>query len=480
MNNNNIIIKDKINNEIPLTKEKRNETNYSNNNINLLNIFKNNIIKRKDKVFHNEVQIDNSKNCSLSSSYSINFYNNVDMTKINNNYKMNNIKYNKNENKMIRSTSGNCKYQNKENAMNNINKSLHLINLYKHSKDKYCYIVNKKANKDKTKKYNNVTKNQSCNKIESYNYKNGKIICDSKKYEKSEENILPYDVTILTKRTKNNMKPLETNNLNLNKTRNNKNTILSKIFKEKKLTPQQKAYYILITSPILRLKEQIILSYRTPIIKNNLPISTILKNHEIILENKIKELNEEINLCSDKLAKPFVASKIADVTLNFITSFDEKEFKDFDILTKNKDEIKLYYNLIKILYLLFDEQYDKNKNDKTIKNELFNKIHDKGFTSLKDYLYFIYIGNKKKINGVKYIEEINEIIKNEPHICNNKYYFRMCRFISFSIYLVREIINYANNIRDTIELKLKTKQFLEIVVKKYNKIKNRNKNMIMK
>ena len=69
--------------------------------------------------------------------------------------------------------------------MNNLNKSLNLVNLYKCTKDKYCYILNKKTNKEKTKKLNSVTKSQSCYKIDNYNYKNNNINYDSKiKYEK--------------------------------------------------------------------------------------------------------------------------------------------------------------------------------------------------------------------------------------------------------------------------------------------------------
>ena len=219
------------------------------------------------------------------------------------------------------------------------------------------------------------------------------------------------------------------------------------------------------------------MSYSFPIIKKKLSISTILKNHEYFLEKKINELNEKINICSVQIRKPFNASKIADVTLNFITSLDEQEFKDFDILAQNKEEMKLYYTFIKILYLLFDEKYDKNKDEKKIKNELFININDKGFKSLKDYLYYIYIGNKNKTKGIKYIEEINEIIKEEPNIIDNKYFFRICRFMAFSIYLIREIIYYGNNIKNTIELKLRTRQFLKIIIEKYNKIKKRNKNL---
>ena len=61
---------------------------------------------------------------------------------------------------------------------------------------------------------------------------------------------------------------------------------------------------------------------------------------------------------------------------------------------------------------------------------------------------------------------------------DKNYSFKMCRFMAFSIYLIREIINYANNIRDTIELKIRTKQFLDIVIEKLNKIRKKNNKMI--
>ena len=46
--------------------------------------------------------------------------------------------------------------------------------------------------------------------------------------------------------------------------------------------------------------------------------------------------------------------------------------------------------------------------------------------------------------------------------------------MAFSIFLVREIINYVYSIKDTIELKIKTTQFKDIVIEKYNKIKSKN------
>ena len=104
---NNNIIKDKLRkntNENSLSKEKRNVTNYSYSNINLLNIFKNKMVKKNNKKI-NEEQIDNSKNSYVPSSYSINFYNNNYADKKNNNCCIN--KYNKNENMLVKSKSGN-------------------------------------------------------------------------------------------------------------------------------------------------------------------------------------------------------------------------------------------------------------------------------------------------------------------------------------------------------------------------------------
>ena len=393
------------------------------------------MIKRKKRNYINEEQFDNSKNGSISSlSYSFNVYNEKKPTNVNN--------------KTMNSISNNTK---NNNTYSNQNRSIEIINSYKNSKDKYSYIFNKKKSNNKLK-INNTSKNQNYIRIDSYSkkgYSNNKEKNNSKnKYDKKEGK-------------------LKTININFN----NRNIIEKK---QQYLTSKQKGYILLCKSPILRLKEQIILS-RNPLIKNNLSLTDILKNHEKVLNNKIKELNEEIELCINKLNNPFIASKIADVTLNFITTLDEQEFEDFDLYTNDENEIKLYYNFIKILYLLLlEEPFDKNNDNKKIKNELFLKIKKKRFQSLKDYLYFIYISNKKKIIALKNVEFINEIIKNEPDIINNNVFFRMCRFMAFSIFLIREIINYIISIRDTIELKIRTNQFLEIVIEKLNKVKIRN------
>ena len=174
---------------------------------------------------------------------------------------------------------------------------------------------------------------------------------------------------------------------------------------------------------------------------------------------------------------PFIASIIADITLNFITSNDEEEFKDFEIYETNKDSIKIYYIYLKLLYILLNFSYDKDLEGKKLKNNLFEKIKKKGFKNIKDYLYHIYIAKKEDINIVSKIEIINnEIINKYPEVLNYYETFKICRFTAFTIYLIQEIINYANIIKDTFELKFKTKNLLEIVIVKIDKMQNKSKN----
>lgn len=249
------------------------------------------------------------------------------------------------------------------------------------------------------------------------------------------------------------------------------------IFKNNKnISSREGAYYLLSTSPILRLCERLIFSRASPNVKKVITTSTILKNHTIFLNAKANELKHEIELCEKRLKTPFVASKIADITLNFITSLDEQEFKDFDIYETNEEDINLYYNYVRLLYLLFNMSYDSGSEGKQLKNNLLEKLKDKGFKYIRDYLYHIYIAKKEENNVVEKIDFINnEIIKKTPNILDFHETLKICRFLAFTIYLIKEIINYANNIKDVFELKIKAQNFLDIVIEKIDKMNNNNK-----
>ena len=261
-----------------------------------------------------------------------------------------------------------------------------------------------------------------------------------------------------------------------NEMKEKRNKIISK-FKKEKISKKEQAFYILSTSPVLRLCEQIIFS-RTKNIKKVLSIENILKNHNIFLNAKANELQNEISLCEKTINTPFRASKIADITLNFITSMDEQEFKDFDILEINKYEINNYYNYIKLLCILFNENYDNKISGKNLKAKLFNKLKEKGFNYIRDYLYHIYIAKKEDNNIVSKIDIINnDIIKTSPNLLNIHDTLKICRFIAFTNYLVKEIIAYGNNINDMLELKYRAQNLLDIVFEKIDKIQNKNKGL---
>ena len=283
----------------------------------------------------------------------------------------------------------------------------------------------------------------------------------------------------------NNNKKLSTKNIStdnilntrgeIKEIKNKKDKVL-KIFKNNKnISSKEEAFYILSISPILRLNEQLIFSRATKNIRNVLSINTILKNHNIFLNAKANELMQEIELCEKRIKTPFTASKIADITLNFITSLDEQEFKDFDILETNKEEIKTYYIYIKLLHILFNISYDSNMEGKKLKNNLFEKVKERGFKHLRDYLYHIYIAKKEDIKIVTKIEIINkEIIKKSPDLLSYQENMKICRFTAFTFYLIKEIINYANNIKDMCELKFRALHLLDIVMEKIEKLENKN------
>lgn len=160
--------------------------------------------------------------------------------------------------------------------------------------------------------------------------------------------------------------------------------------------------------------------------------------------------------------------------LNFITSNDEQEFKDFDIFETNQYVINEYYNYIKLLLILINDNYDNKLNGQQLKEKLFEKLKTKNFIYVRDYLYYIYIEKKEEFKVVEKIDIINELLKNSPKLLKFNETLKICKFAAFSNYLIKEIISYANNLKDTIELKYRAENLLDIVMEKIDKMKKRN------
>ena len=245
-----------------------------------------------------------------------------------------------------------------------------------------------------------------------------------------------------------------------------KNTIL------KKLSKREKSYYLLSNSPILRLTERLLFGRSTHQLRELQSISGMLNKNEIILKNKKKELEEEIKECDKKLNLPFNASKTAEIAFNFILSKDEEEFKRFIEFIETDEEKKEYYVFLKLLYLLIGANYENVKEDKL--EETFNEIlNKKGFKNIKDCLYSYYIKKQEYINIFDNIDKINSLLAETPNLINKHDDNKFCRFALLASFLINEIIQYNNDIKNTLLLKVKAKGFINIIENKIALYKNR-------
>lgn len=353
--------------------------------------------------------------------------------------------------------------------------------------DNHC--LNRNSNNSRNIKVNNLEKKKKCVTF-SLNYnENNK----NASLSKSNENNSPEHGILHNKSSENNEFKQDNKKTNNNEKKEIKDSeerklsivdipepdtlkgkkLIEDLKKNKNMTNKECSYFILTKSPVLRLCERMKFSRSTQSIREILSIPDILNEHEKILQEKIEELQNKINLCEKTIKTPFSASKTADITLNFITSSHEEEFEEISKIIVNENEKKNYYNYIKIVYLLFDEEFD-SKNEKSLKKNLYDKIKNKGFKSIRDYLYNIYI-KKKDFKAIKNIEEINELIKEVPELLNINNPIKICKFISFTAYLIKEIIDYANLLKSTFELKIKTQSLLDMVRNKLESFQNRYK-----
>ena len=254
-------------------------------------------------------------------------------------------------------------------------------------------------------------------------------------------------------------------NQNLKKINKNGNIQIPEI---KNLSQKEKSYLILSYSKCLRLCERMIFARSTSKLRQSISKKDILDTNRIYLNEKLKELENKIENCNDKLKNKFNASKTAEMTLNYITSNIENEFKLnlFNNLYDENDKIYCY-NYVKLLYILLDEDYAQIENENLIK-QLYQKISNKGYTNIKDYLYFIYIKHLKENKTIENIDKINDILTTVPDLLSFKNSVKYDRFFSYTIYLLKEIVDFSNGVIDTIKLKRDCINFIDIINNKIN------------
>ena len=452
-------IKDNNNNNIHEYKINNLSSSYNNN---FTNIKTNKIvfIDLKDNDNSNFLQSDlNNDNQNENNRYTRNINNNI-KDEINDN---NNIMFRSGGN-----SNTNCKNLKNLKSNNNINN-----NISNNSNNK-LNIVNKKNNINNIEEkiiLRSKNKNEVNNNFNINNNKNKFSDLIIQKLDKNISGNIPNNFIILEDNKKKDI--ISPKNIKFESLKN------------KGISNKESAYYILSKSPILRLCERMIFSRTSSNLRNILSKENILNEHEIILNKKIEELEKKIILCDKILDTPFTASKTADITLNFITSLQEIEFREFPILLSNEEEKKYYLNYLKILYHLFEEEIDNKTKENNLIDEnniilnlrqnLYSKIYSKGFRSIRDYLYNIYITKKEYIKEIPKIAEINYLVSQVNNMFEIHNSLKICKFISFTLYLVKEIVNFGNNIKSTIELKIKAKNLIDIINKKLNRFNSKYK-----
>jgi hypothetical protein len=236
----------------------------------------------------------------------------------------------------------------------------------------------------------------------------------------------------------------------------------------KNLSYRENAYLILSYSDALRLRERLIFSRSSINLRKNISKKQILETNKIYLTEKLKELQNNLNICNEKLKSKFTVSKTAEMIFNFITSYIENDFKlNTPQILNDKHEKNQYYNYIKLLYILLDESYDNIPNE-DLTNQLYQKINNKGFNNIKDYLYFIYIKNLKENKVIENAEIIQKLIKEIPDFINYQKSIKYSKFISYCCYLIKEIVNFIEEKMNSLILKKNYINLIEIVNNKLN------------
>ena len=500
----------KTNNNIKNEKcdKHKNRSMKKNNNNNIKFI-----IKDKEKIKDNNNNIHEYKINNLSSSYNNNFTNIktnkivfIDLKDNDNNFLKNDLtNENRNENnRYSRNINQNVGEEVNDNLIFNSGVNPNITN--KHSKNLRSSNNNIKGssnNKINTNKKSNINNNNINNNNLNNNNNNNNSINNNNNINNNADDkiILRNSNSKNINKNKNKFLNLTIQKLEKNNSENNQNNFTILEDKEGKeilgsknspknrkiegLTDKENAYYILSKSPVLRLCERMIFSRSSLALRNILPKETIINEHYIILKNKIDELEKKIILCDKILNTPFIASKTADITLNFITSLQEIEFREYPILLSSEEEKKYYLNYLKILYHLLEEEIEVNNNENNtvdqnnmilnLRKDLYSKINKKGFKSLRDYLYNVFITKKDYIKEIPKIVKINYLVSQVNNMFEIHNSLKICKFISFTLYLVREIVKFGNNIKSSVELKIKAKNLIDIINKKIKKYNNINK-----
>ena len=262
----------------------------------------------------------------------------------------------------------------------------------------------------------------------------------------------------------------EKNKLNVNMNSHNKEII------KKSLSIREKAYYILTKSKVLNLCERIIFSRSTKKISSLISKEDILKSNELVINNKIKKLEQKINEYNKEIEAPFSPSKISTISLNLIMKEDEDDFKNAILYEYITDENEKYYYFIyiQLLLLLQGEEIDEIDLEKKGINILYKKLIKNKCINIKDYLYKLFISKTIKIVkiNIEIIDKYNQLFEELPDLIKYDGEIKNIKFISFSYYILNEANNHLKTIKNSIKVKNEIQNYIDSLK---NKIKKLNK-----
>ena len=171
-------------------------------------------------------------------------------------------------------------------------------------------------------------------------------------------------------------------------------------------------------------------------------ITFLLDNKKKDLQSKIRELETFLNQYGDLqtyLTKEFSPSKVAQNSLAFI-----KEEEITNIIKKGNIQREIN-DIFKLLFYIFDIQFDETLENENLLNYFISEIMDKnGVKDLKSFT-LNYISTHKDLNISKEkVDKINDIINSDKKVLSSVDIAKIWRSISYSTLLIKECHEYLN------------------------------------
>ena len=202
--------------------------------------------------------------------------------------------------------------------------------------------------------------------------------------------------------------------------------------------------YFVLKGNYLNNKEKYKIIVNNPIIYKSFGnnINFLLDDKKKDLQSKTTELEAFLNQYGDLqtyLTKEFSPSKSAQNSLAF---FKKEEITN--IIKKGNIQSEIN-DIFKLLFYIFDIQFDETLENENLLNYFISEIMDKnGINDLKSFATN-YLSTHKDLNISKEkVDKINGIVNSDQKVLYSVEIAKICRNISYSTLLIKECHEYLN------------------------------------